>query len=152
MNRLISEEAIFIDCEVASKKQLLEKIALKASRLFGFEEHEVFDCLMQRERLGSTGLGGGIAIPHAKLPQVAHVTGIFMRLSHPVEFEAVDDAPVDIVCALFAPQGSGSEHLKALSRLARTLRDEHSVQELRQATTTKDIYAVLNDVNHSQAA
>ena len=94
-------------------------------------EREIFDTILQRERLGSTGVGNGIAIPHGKLAGVKRITGVFARLETPVDFEALDDQPVDLVFLLLAPEGAGADHLKALSRIARVLRDGDTVAKIR---------------------
>ncbi|MEN0086815.1 MAG: PTS IIA-like nitrogen regulatory protein PtsN [Pseudomonadota bacterium] len=143
MDSILVRERVFAHCAVDSKKQLLELIAGKADRFLGFETRAVFDALMDRERLGSTGLGNGIAIPHAKLANVTSVTAMFLRLSQPVEFDAVDDRPVDLICALFAPDTAGSDHLKALSRIARTLRQQEVTDRIREASSADEIFEAL---------
>ena len=114
-----------------SKKQLLQLLAEKAAGITGLPEREIFDTILQRERLGSTGVGNGIAIPHGKLAGVKRITGVFARLETPVDFEALDDQPVDLVFLLLAPEGAGADHLKALSRIARVLRDADTVAKIR---------------------
>jgi PTS system nitrogen regulatory IIA component len=103
----------------------------------------VFDTLLQRERLGSTGLGEGIAIPHGKFAGLKRIVGIFARLAEPVDFEAVDGEPVDIVFLLLAPEGAGADHLKALARISRLLREGHAVDKLRASKDASALYAVL---------
>ena len=128
---LLQQDAIIPVLRVNSKKQLLQELAAKASKLTGLPEREIFDVILQRERLGSTGVGNGIAIPHGKLDSVKSIIGIFARLDQPVDFEALDDQPVDLVFLLLAPEGAGADHLKALSRIARVLRDQDLVAKLR---------------------
>jgi PTS system nitrogen regulatory IIA component len=130
----------------------LQELAAKASKVTGLSEREIFDVILQRERLGSTGVGNGIAIPHGKLASVNSIVGIFARLDQPVDFEALDDQPVDLVFLLLAPEGAGADHLKALSRIARVLRDQDLVAKLRATDSASAIYAFLNEEQASNAA
>jgi len=140
---LISPEAVIPSLRAKTKKQLLQELAARAARLTGLQERYVFDTLLQRERLGSTGLGEGIAIPHGKFAGLKRIVGIFARLSEPVEFDAVDGEPVDIVFLLLAPEGAGADHLKALARISRLLREGHAVDKLRASKDASALYAVL---------
>lgn len=141
---LLHQDAIIPALKVNSKKQLLQELAAKASKLTGIPEREIFDVILQRERLGSTGVGHGIAIPHGKLGSIEAIQGLFVRLETPVDFEALDDEPVDLVFMLLAPEGAGADHLKALSRIARVLRDQDLVAKLRATDSASAIYAFLN--------
>jgi PTS system nitrogen regulatory IIA component len=141
---LLHQDAIIPALKVNSKKQLLQELAAKASRITGVSERDVFDVILQRERLGSTGVGHGIAIPHGKLSSISSITGVFARLETPVDFEALDDQPVDLVFLLLAPEGAGADHLKALSRIARVLRDPELVAKLRATDSDTAIYTFLN--------
>jgi PTS system nitrogen regulatory IIA component len=149
---LLQQDAIIPALKVNSKKQLLQELAAKASKLTGVAEREIFDVILQRERLGSTGVGHGIAIPHGKLGSISSIKGVFARLETPIDFEALDDAPVDLVFLLLAPEGAGADHLKALSRIARILRDQDLVNKLRQTDSASAIYAFLNEEQASNAA
>jgi len=142
---LLQQDAIIPALKVNSKKQLLQELAAKASKLTGAAEREIFDVILQRERLGSTGVGHGVAIPHGKLSSISSISGVFARLETPVDFEALDDQPVDLVFLLLAPEGAGADHLKALSRIARVLRDQELVAKLRQTDSASAIYAFLNE-------
>ncbi|MGW9229897.1 PTS IIA-like nitrogen regulatory protein PtsN [Pseudorhizobium sp. NPDC055634] len=142
---LLQQDAIIPALKVNSKKQLLQELAAKASKLTGVAEREIFDVILQRERLGSTGVGHGVAIPHGKLSSISSISGVFARLETPVDFEALDDQPVDLVFLLLAPEGAGADHLKALSRIARVLRDQELVAKLRQTDSASAIYAFLNE-------
>lgn len=135
-----------------SKKQLLLELAARAAKLTGLPEREIFDVILQRERLGSTGVGNGIAIPHGKLGNLTSLVGIFARLDTPVDFEALDDQPVDLVFLLLAPEGAGADHLKALSRIARVLRDHDMVTRIRATESASAIYMLLNEDTTSHAA
>lgn len=145
LSDLIEVQAIMPALKANSKKQLLQLLAERASAITGLSEREVFDTILQRERLGSTGVGNGIAIPHGKLAGVKRITGVFARLESPVEFEALDDQPVDLVFLLLAPEGAGADHLKALSRIARVLRDTDTVAKIRGTRDASAIHALLSD-------
>jgi nitrogen PTS system EIIA component len=147
---LLQQDAILPALKVNSKKQLLQELALRASKLTGVPEREIFDVIL--ERLGSTGVGHGIAIPHGKLGTIGSIKGLFARLETPVDFEALDDEPVDLVFLLLAPEGAGADHLKALSRIARVLRDQELVAKLRATDSASAIYAFLNEEQASNAA
>ncbi|MFB2549886.1 PTS IIA-like nitrogen regulatory protein PtsN [Ensifer soli] len=149
---LLQQDAIIPAMKANSKKQLIQELSAKAAKLTGLSEREIFDVVLQRERLGSTGVGNGIAIPHGKLPQLGAIFGLFARLDQPVDFEALDDQPVDLVFLLLAPEGAGADHLKALSRIARILRDPDMVMKLRATQSAPAIYAFLCDDQTSTAA
>ncbi|MNH86254.1 Nitrogen regulatory protein [compost metagenome] len=149
---LLHQDAIIPALKTTSKKQLLQELATKAAKLTGVSEREIFDVILQRERLGSTGVGHGIAIPHGKLNGISSISGIFARLESPVDFEALDDEPVDLVFLLLAPEGAGADHLKALSRIARVLRDQDLAAKLRQTDSASAIYAFLNEEQTNNAA
>lgn len=144
LSDLIEVSAVMPALKANSKKQLLQLLSEKAAAVTGLPEREVFDTILQRERLGSTGVGNGIAIPHGKLPGIAAITGIFARLESPVDFESLDDQPVDLVFLLLAPEGAGADHLKALSRIARVLRDPEIVAKIRGTTDAAAIHTFLS--------
>lgn len=148
---ILQPEGIIPALRVHTKKQLLVELAATASKITGIAEREIFDVVLQRERLGSTGVGAGIAIPHGKLKALTRITGVFARLEMPVDFEALDDQPVDLVFMLLAPEGAGADHLKALSRIARALRDQDLVARLRSSETVPAIEACLNQEQASAA-
>ncbi len=152
LSDLIEASAILPALKANSKKQLLQLLSEKAAAITGLPEREVFDTILQRERLGSTGVGNGIAIPHGKLPGVKRITGVFARLEAPVDFEALDDQPVDLVFLLLAPEGAGADHLKALSRIARMLRDGDTVTKIRATRDAAAIHAFLSQTQTSHAA
>jgi PTS system nitrogen regulatory IIA component len=152
LNDLIEVPAIMPTLKANSKKQLLQVLSEKAAAITGIPEREIFDTILQRERLGSTGVGNGIAIPHGKLAGVRRITGVFARLDQPVDFEALDDQPVDLVFLLLAPEGAGADHLKALSRIARVLRDADTVAKIRGTKDAAAIHAFLASTPASHAA
>jgi nitrogen PTS system EIIA component len=140
---LVSPNAIIPAMKVNGKKQALQEIAAKAAELTGQNEKAILEILLQREKLGSTGVGNGVAIPHGKLPKLSNVFGLFARLERPVDFDALDGQPVDLVFLLLAPEGAGADHLKALARVARLLRDPETARKLRASNGAEAIYAVL---------
>ena len=149
---LISPETVFADLKVTSKKQALQELARRAADKTGCSERSIFDVLLERERLGTTGVGHGIAIPHGKLPQLRHLTGFFARLESGVDFDAMDNQPVDLIFVLLAPEAAGADHLKALARISRTLRDLEICDKLRGTNNSEAIYAVLTDEPGRNAA
>ncbi len=152
LSDLISPDAILPSLKANSKKQAIQAIAEKAAGLTGLDEREIFETLMQREKLGSTGVGGGIAIPHGKPQKLTRIFGLFAKLARPIDFEALDDQPVDLVFLLLAPEGAGADHLKALARIARHLRESGVAAKLRTAVDKTALYAVLTEGAASNAA
>jgi len=152
LSDLIEVQAIMPALKANSKKQLLQLLAEKAAAVTGLPEREIFDTILQRERLGSTGVGNGIAIPHGKLGGVDRIRGVFARLENPVDFESLDDQPVDLVFLLLAPEGAGADHLKALSRIARVLRDGEAVSKIRGTSDAAAIHSFLSETPASHAA
>lgn len=140
---LVAPNAIIPALKVNSKKQVLQELAAKAAELCGQSERTILEILQQREKLGSTGVGNGIAIPHGKLPKLSKLFGLFARLERPVEFEALDGQPVDLVFLLLAPEAAGADHLKALARVSRLLRDRSLVDKLRATESADALYALL---------
>jgi nitrogen PTS system EIIA component len=143
LNDLVSPNAVLPALKVNTKKQVLQEIAGKAAELTGQSDRAILEILLQREKLGSTGVGNGVAIPHGKLPKLNKVFGLFARLERAVDFEALDGQPVDLVFLLLAPEGAGADHLKALARVARLLRDGEVARKLRDSRDAEAIYAVL---------
>ena len=129
--------------KAGSKKQALQGLSAIAEAQTSQKKRTVLDLLLARERLGSTGVGGGVAIPHAKLAELSKPSGVFARLREPIEFDAVDGRPVDLVFLLLAPDSEGSDHLKALALVSRLLRDERVCARLRGADSAEALYAVL---------
>ncbi len=140
---LIAPAAIIPALKVNGKKQALQELAARAAELTGQSERAILEILMQREKLGSTAVGNGIAIPHGKLPKLGRLFGLFARLERPIDFEAMDSQPVDLIFLLLAPEAAGADHLKALARVARMLRDPEVAKKLRESSDTDALYAVL---------
>lgn len=147
-----SAEAVIANLRAGSKKQALQELAKRASELTGLNERAIFDVLMDRERLGTTGVGNGIAIPHGKMAGLDRLYGVFARLETPVDFQAIDDRPVDLVCLLLAPETAGADHLKALARVSRLLRNAQVCERLRGTDKADALYAVLTDAAETRAA
>jgi PTS system nitrogen regulatory IIA component len=143
LSDLVAPNAVWPSLRVNSKKQALQELAERAAQLTGRSEREIFETLMQRERLGSTGVGNGIAIPHGKMARLERLVGLFARLEKPIDFEALDGEPVDLVFLLLAPETAGADHLKALARVARLLRDPDLAQRLRASRDAEALYVVL---------
>jgi PTS system nitrogen regulatory IIA component len=152
LSDLVDVSAIMPAVKATSKKQLLQLLSERAAAITGIPERDIFDTVVQRERLGSTGVGTGIAIPHGKLAGAKRIAGVFARLDQPVDFEALDDEPVDLVFLLLAPEGAGADHLKALSRIARVLRDGETVAKVRGTSDASAIHALLSETPGSKAA
>lgn len=140
---ILAAPSVLVCSDVHSKRQLFERLAKAASEASGHAQPEILSAISEREALGSTGLGNGIAVPHGKVKGLKGVTAVFAKLETPVDFDAMDDQPVDLVMALLAPVGAGANHLKALSRVARLLRTESIVWELRNTNDPGRIHALL---------
>ena len=153
---LITPHAVVANLRVGSKKQALQDLAKRAAELIngkaGGGEREIFEVLLERERLGTTGVGSGIAIPHGKLPRLTGLHGLFAKLDRPIDFEAIDEQPVDLIFLLLAPESAGADHLKALARVSRLLRDRAVCEKLRGADNADALYSVLTETATSHAA
>ena len=149
---LISSEMVVANLRATSKKQVLQDLSSRASDATGLHERAIFDVLMERERLGTTGVGDGIAIPHGKLPDLDRLHGHFARLEQPVDFQSIDERPVDLIFLLLAPESAGADHLKALAKVSRVLRDGNICEKLRGTDTSDALYALLTGSIENQAA
>lgn len=152
LTKLITPEAVISSLKANAKKQALQEMSDRAALVSNLAPREIFDALLQRERLGSTGIGEGIAIPHAKLAKATSIFAIFARVARPIDFDAVDGAPVDLIFLLVGPESAGADHLKALARMARMLRDTALTAKLRAARDVSALYAVLTEEATSRAA
>ena len=149
---LISPEGVIPKLRASSKKQALQELAKRAAEVTDQPERAIFEVLIERERLGTTGVGNGIAIPHGKLAGLNRLHGLFARLEKPIDFDAIDELPVDLICLLLAPETAGADHLKALARVSRLLRDPAVCEKLRGSDNADAIYALLADSAASHAA
>ncbi len=142
---LLPQEGVLANLKASSKKQALQELSSRAANITGLHERQIFDVLLERERLGTTGVGQGIAIPHGKLSDLGRLYGIFARLESPIDFDAIDDEPVDLIFLLLAPESAGADHLKALARVSRLLRNQEFCGKLRGSAEADAIYALLTE-------
>jgi nitrogen PTS system EIIA component len=149
---LLLPEAVFPSLRAKNKKQALQEIAQKAARLTGLDARDVFETLLQREKLGSTGVGRGIAIPHGRIAALPRIVSLFAKLEEPIDFEALDGEPVDLIFLLLAPEHAGADHLKALARISRLLREPSTIEKLKAAKDRAALYSVLTEPAASHAA
>jgi PTS system nitrogen regulatory IIA component len=150
---IITRDGIILDLKSCqSKRQVLKELARHAAAALGLDEQHLLDALMERERLGTTGIGHGIAIPHARLAEVDRLVGLFARLEQPVDFESLDDQPSDLIFLLLAPDSADAESLKALARISRVLRDPALRQRLRQERDRDAVYRLLTQKPECHAA
>lgn len=152
LSDLIAPESVVPSLRVTSKKQALQELAKKAAELTGQPERALFEVLIERERLGTTGVGHGIGIPHGKLPELERLHGLFARLESAIDFDAIDEQPVDLIFVLLAPETAGADHLKALARVSRLFRDRAICEKLRGSDSADAIYALLTQGAASHAA
>jgi PTS system nitrogen regulatory IIA component len=149
---LLQPAGVILPPKTQGKKQLLQELAVKAAQVTRQPERKIFETLMERERLGTTGVGQGIAIPHGRLADLKQIVGVFARLDTALDYDAVDNQPVDLVFMLLAPEGAGADHLKALARVSRLLRNQAVCEKLRAASQAAILYALLTEPSAAQAA
>jgi PTS system nitrogen regulatory IIA component len=149
---LLQPSAVVAGLKVQGKKQLLQEFAARAATIVRQPERKIFETLTERERLGTTGVGQGIAIPHGRLSDLKEIVGVFARLEQPIDYSAVDNQPVDLVFMLLAPEGAGADHPKALARVSRLLRNQQATEKLRAAKTSQALYAILTDTTSASGA
>lgn len=149
---ILKQRCVVTSLQASSKKHALQELARKASEATGLAERAVLDVLLERERLGTTGIGSGIAIPHGKLPDLEKLYGCFARLETPIDFDSVDNEPVDLIFLLLAPESAGADHLKALARISRVLRNATHCDKLRTAAGPEKLYSLLTADVQSHAA
>lgn len=152
LDGLISPDSVAPSLRASSKKQLLQELANRVAEAERLEARAVFEALMERERLGATAMGRGVAVPHARMDGVEAVRGFFARLDRGVEFDAPDGAPVDLVFLLLAPEDAGADHLRALAKVSRILRDEGRCAKLRSTADASALFAILTEDTASRAA
>lgn len=152
LHELVPLEAVIPNLKVSSKKQVLQELAARAAELTGLEARAITDVVLEREKLGTTGVGQGVAIPHGKLPDLDRLYGVFARLAQPVEFDSIDEQPVDLLFLLLAPEDAGADHLKALAKVSRLLRDGAICSKIREAEGPDAIHALLSEQETSNAA
>ena len=141
---IISKEAVLDNVQAGSKRELVQILSSKIASISGLDERVIFDAVWERENLGSTGYGDGVAFPHARIEGLDKVSALFARMDEPVEFDSLDNKPVDLVFLLISPENSGADHLTALATLSRVLKTEGACENLRKAHSIDEIYSVLN--------
>ncbi len=149
---IIEARAILPAVKAQGKKQLLQELSQTLGKMLKVDGRIIFETLLTREKLGSTGIGQGIAIPHGKLPSITRVQGLFARLVTPIEYDSLDGQPVDLVFVLLAPDHAGADHLKALARISRLLREQDKVAKLRGTATAEGLYAILTEPSATASA
>ena len=149
---LITPDAVVAHLKASNKKQVLQELAARAAVLTKLPERRIFEILSEREKLGSTGMGQGVAIPHGRFAGIERMTGLFARMDTPIDFDAMDDQPVDLFFVLLAPEGAGADHLKALARVSRLLRNQAICEKLRAAREPAALYALLTEPTASTQA
>jgi nitrogen PTS system EIIA component len=152
LSKLLSPGAVRVVGQLTSKKRLFQELGEMVSGSYGLSSSLAIDGLQERESLGPTGVGHGIALPHARLEDLDRIVGVFLRLEKPLDYDSVDRQPVDLIFALFAPKDSGVDHLKALALVSRTMRDQAVVSKLRANTDTAKLHAILTEARAPQAA
>ncbi len=149
---LVAPDAVLASIKAAGKKQALQEVGHKAADAYGLDCRAVIDGLLSREKLGSTAMGAGVAIPHARIEGLTSIVGVFGRLCKPVDFEAADGHGVDLMFVLLAPEGAGADHLRALAKVSRLLRSQATCEKLRQTDDPTVLYTLLTDMTASRAA
>ena len=149
---VLTPAGVIANLRATNKRQALQELARRAASLTERPERAIFEVLLERERLGTTGIGGGTAIPHGRLADLPRICGLFARLEKPIDFEAIDNQPVDLIFLLLTPAGAGADHLKALARVSRLLRDKAVCEKLRGTDNADALYALLVDRTASHAA
>jgi nitrogen PTS system EIIA component len=152
LSKLLIPAAVRVVGQLTSKKRLFQELGELASSAYGLNAATAIDGLQERESLGPTGVGHGIALPHARLEDLNRIVGVFIRLEKPLDYDSVDRQPVDLVFGLFAPKDSGVEHLKALALVSRTMRDANVVSKLRANSDAGKLHAILTEARTIQAA
>lgn len=149
---LLAPDAVLAALKVQGKKQLLQEIAARAAIITRVPERRIFETLVERERLGTTGVGQGVAIPHGRLSDLKAIYGVFAQLDTPIDYASVDNQPIDLVFMLLAPSGAGADHLKALARVSRLLRNQQACEKLRAARSAEALYAILTEPSGNAGA
>lgn len=152
LGKILSPDAIRVVSVQSSKKRLFHMLGEMADSVYGLDTKTVINALLERETLGPTGVGHGVALPHARLAGLSHVVGLFVLLEKPIEFDAVDNVPVDLVFTLLAPENAGVEHLRALALVSRTLREPNVCAKLRANADPATLFTILTESQNVQAA
>ena len=145
LSEIMSANSVVLSLKSNNKRQLLQELAQKASEITGINDRTIFDTILERENLGSTGFGGGTALPHGRIRELDKVFSLFVRLNSPVDFDSIDNKPVDLIFLLLSPESNGADHLTALAQISRVLKDEETCAKLRAAKSKEEIYALLTN-------
>ena len=145
ISEIMTVDSIFCGVKANNKRQLLQELSKRVAELTGIFDRTIFDSLLERENLGSTGFGGATALPHARIPEAKQVYGFFAKLNNSIDYEAIDGKPVDLVFMLISQEGSGADHLTALAQASRILKNEATCNKIRQASGKEEIYSLLNN-------
>ena len=149
---LVAEDCVLASVKASSKKQALQEIAARAGDVYRLDTRAIVEGLLAREKLGSTAMGGGVAIPHTRLEGLTEIKGLFARLDKPVEFEAADGQGVDLIFVLLAPVEAGADHLRALAKVSRLFRDQAACTKLRATSQREALHALLTEISTQRAA
>ena len=152
ISEILSPDAIFTSIKASSKKRVLQEISVGISNIYGLEQTKVFLALQEREKLGPTGMGHGVAIPHARINSISSIKGVFAKLINPLDFGSMDSQNVDLIFVLIAPYESGANHLKALAKVSRILRNKSTCEKLRSTIDKSALYSILTTDEEIQAA
>ena len=152
ISEILSPEAILTSIKASSKKRVLQEISIAVENIYGLKQSEVFSALQERENLGTTGMGHGVAIPHARISSLNSIKGLFAKLIKPLDFGSMDSQNVDLVFVLIAPHESGANHLKALAKVSRILRNKSTCEKLRSTIDKSALYSILTTDTEIQAA
>ena len=152
IDNFIDQDSVLLNLKVSSKRQTLMELSKRMAKNRDLSEREIFDVLLEREKLGSTGIGHGIAIPHGKLKGLDRICGCFVRLSKPIDFESIDEKPVDLIFLLLAPENSGVQHLKALALMSRIMGNKNFCDKLRSSKSAESVFSLLTKEQSSKAA
>ena len=147
IEKMIGKDSVLLDLEVKNKKQLLEDLSKYIASIIGKEEREIFNILLEREKLGTTGIGKGVAVPHGKLPKLERIHLLFAKTKKPIEYESEDGQFVDLFFLLLAPEGSGADHLQALSEISKMARNRETRKTLREANNAEEIIKIFKSVD-----
>jgi len=151
INNFIDQDSILLDLKISSKRQTLKELSKRIADTRNLSERVIFDVLLEREKLGSTGIGHGIAIPHGKLKGLDKICGCFVKLNKPIDFDSIDGKPVDLIFLLLAPEDSGVQHLKALALMSRIMGNENFCNKLRSSKSAESIFSLLIKEQNSKA-
>lgn len=145
LSKIMDNHNIYVGIHSVSKRQLLQELSEKASKFVNIDSRNIFDALLERENLGSTGFGNGTAVPHARIDKLKDICAFFAKLDKPIDFDSVDGKPVDLVFLLLSPEGNGADHLTALARISRALKNENVRNQIRKEDKIEKIYSILDN-------